>query len=149
MRHALSVFDAFIAPTDFVRRRYIEWGLPAEKVHTVTNAQQDYSRQDFRVSFARPQAAATTNRFAFFGQLIDNKGLGVVFDALDVYAEMYDEPITLDISGANLRYASDKFRARFDGFLADAQRLETKVKVRYLGSYSMADLQHACRVRTG
>lgn len=140
VRHALSVFDAFIAPTDFVRRRYIEWGLPADKVHTVTNAQQDYSRQDFRVPFTRPREAETTNRFAFFGQLIDNKGLGVVFDAIEAYAEIYDEPITLDISGANLRYASEKFRDRFDSFLAGAQRLEPKIKVRYLGSYSMADL---------
>lgn len=140
VKHAFSVFDAFIAPTDFVRRRYVEWGLPAERLHVVTNAQQDYARQDARVPFARPAADGTPNRFAFFGQLVDNKGLGVVFDALEIYARTHDEPIALDISGANLRYASEGFRARFDAFLAAAPTLAPKVKVDWLGSYSMADL---------
>ncbi len=35
VKHALSVVDAFIAPTDFVRRRYLAWGLPAERLHVV------------------------------------------------------------------------------------------------------------------
>ncbi|MFN3449506.1 MAG: glycosyltransferase [Roseococcus sp.] len=140
VRHALSVFDAFIAPTDFVRRRYLAWGLPAEKLHVVTNAQADYSQQDFRVPFQRPAHAGPPNRFGFFGQLVDNKGLGVVFDALELYAKTHEEPITLDISGANLNYASEGFRQRFDAFLEHARSLEPLVTVRHLGGYSMADL---------
>lgn len=140
VRHAYSAFDAFIAPTDFVRRRYLEWGLPPGKVHVVTNAQQDYAKQDFRVPFARGAAESAANRFGFFGQLIDNKGLGVVFDAVEHYAKTHAEPITLDINGANLRYASEGFRKRFEDFLAAASDLAPTVKVEYLGAYSMADL---------
>jgi glycosyltransferase involved in cell wall biosynthesis len=139
MKHAFSVIDAFIAPTDFVRRRYLGWGLPAEKLHVVTNAQQDYSRHDYRVAIPRAEGSETSQRFGFFGQLVDNKGLGVVFDALVDYDRTYDVPITLDINGANLRYASEEFRKRFESFLEDAKTLK-HVRVQHLGSYAMGDL---------
>lgn len=140
IRHALSVFDAFIAPTDFVKRRYLEWRLPPEKLHVVTNAQADYSAGDMRVQFSRLVADGPRNRFAFFGQLVDNKGLGVVFDAIRIYNEKFNEPIALEINGANLRYASEDFQKRFAEFLAEANTLSPKVSIQYNGSYSMSDL---------
>jgi glycosyltransferase involved in cell wall biosynthesis len=140
VKQCYSVFDAFIAPTDFVRRRYAQWGLPAERIHVVTNAQADYSRQDFRVAIPQPEQTGPRNRFGFFGQLVDDKGLHVVFDALEIYAKRHEEPLSLDINGANLRFASEGFRKRFDSFLADAKELEPTVRVEYLGSYSMPDL---------
>ncbi|MBV1797735.1 glycosyltransferase [Siccirubricoccus sp. G192] len=109
VKHAYSVFDAFITPTEFVRRRYIEWGLAPEKVHTVTNAQADYSLRDYRVKIPASTAPRVPNRFGFFGQLVDVKGLGVVFDALDHYARTYEEPVQLHINGANLGHATEKF----------------------------------------
>ncbi|WP_226583446.1 glycosyltransferase [Acuticoccus sediminis] len=141
VKQAFSVFDAFIAPTDFVRRRYVDWGLPAEKLHVVTNAQRDYAKSDPRVPYARHDGrSGPPNRFGFYGQLIDIKGLGVVMDALDLYAETYDEPISLDINGTNLHYASPAFRERFEAFMAGAKALEPKIKVTYNGGYSMSDL---------
>jgi len=142
VKHAYGAFDAFITPTEFVRRRYIEWGLPAERVHTVTNAQADYSRQDYRVRIpaAEGGAARPPNRFGFFGQLVDDKGLTVVFDALEHYARTYQEPLRLDINGANLQFASERFQARFKEFLEAATALEPTVQVEFLGSYSMPDL---------
>lgn len=138
VKHAFSVIDAFIAPTDFVRRRYAEWGLPAEKLHVVTNAQQDYATSDYRVPIPAPRRAAA-NRFGFFGQFVDNKGLGVVFDAIEIYERTYDTPIFVDINGTNLRYASKEFQERFDAFLKDAKSLRN-VQVQQLGAYAMGDL---------
>lgn len=140
VKHAYSVFDEFIAPTNFVRRRYVEWGLPAEKVHVVTNAQADYSLLDPRVAFARPSTSSTPHRFGFFGQLVDVKGLGVVIDALELYAKTYDEPIALEINGANIEFATPAFRERFETFLATAKALEPLIRVKFNGSYSMSDL---------
>jgi glycosyltransferase involved in cell wall biosynthesis len=140
VKHGYSVFDAFIAPTDFVRRRYRDWGLPAEKLHVVTNAQADYAKRDFRVPFLRTDAPSTLNRFGFYGQLVDIKGLGVVFDALELYAKTHETPITLDINGANLNFASEAFRERFNSFMANAKELEPVVKVNLMGAYSMSDL---------
>jgi glycosyltransferase involved in cell wall biosynthesis len=140
VKHAFSVFDAFVAPTDFVRRRYAAWGLPAEKIHVVSNAQQDYSGTDYRVPVPAADALARVpNRFGFFGQLVDNKGLGVVFDALEAYDKRHAEEIVLEINGANLHYASEGFRTRFKEFLEAADGLE-KVRVRHNGPYAMGDL---------
>lgn len=140
VKHAFSVVDAFIAPTDFVRRRYGAWGLPEEKLHVVTNAQRDYSKSDTRVPYRRLETASERNRFGFFGQLVDVKGLQVVIDALELYAKTYEEPLTLDINGANLQYASQGFRDRYERFMAEAADLEPVVKVTLNGSYSMSDL---------
>jgi glycosyltransferase involved in cell wall biosynthesis len=141
VRHAFSVIDEFIAPTEFVRRRYIAWGMPAEKVHTVTNAQKDYCRNEFRVPIpTEERQVRIPNRFGFFGQLVDVKGLGVVFDALEEYNCTYAAPITLDINGTNLQFASDAFRERFSAFIAEAREMRPKIRVEYLGGYSMSDL---------
>ncbi|MEI6798763.1 MAG: glycosyltransferase [Pseudomonadota bacterium] len=140
VKHAFSVFDAFIAPTDFVRRRYIDWGLPANKVHVVTNAQQDYSTSDARVAYQKPATQWQRNRFGFFGQLVDVKGIQVVFDALELYDNTHTSPLTLDINGANLNYASPALKERFERFMALAPDLEPKIKVNLNGSYAMGDL---------
>jgi len=135
VKHAFGAIDAFVTPTEFIRTRYIEWGLPAERIHAIANAQADYAA-------GQPPAAtiATPHRFGFFGQLIDAKGLGVVFDALEHYARTWTTPIRLEINGANLHYASEAFRTRFEGFLADAKAMEPVVTTAFNGSYAMADL---------
>lgn len=140
VRHAFSAVDTFVAPTDFVRRRYLAWGLDPARVHVVTNAQADYARRDYRVPIPTPTPAAAPNRFAFFGQLVDDKGLAVVFDALALYAAQHEAPIRFDINGANLHFGSDAFQARFHEFLAGAKALEPVVTVSFLGGYGMPDL---------
>lgn len=140
VKHAFSVFDAFITPTDFVRRRYTQWGLPANKLHVVTNAQQDYSTFDARVPYQRLVTSSQRNRFGFFGQLVDVKGIQVVFDALELYAKTHTQPVTLDINGANLNYASPAFKERFERFMVNAPDLAPQISVNLNGSYSMTDL---------
>ncbi|HTU55441.1 MAG TPA: glycosyltransferase [Acetobacteraceae bacterium] len=142
IKQALGVFDGFIAPTEFVRERYVAWGLPARKVHVVTNAQSDYSKLDsWRL---RPPSPADRtrrhNRFAFFGQLVDVKGLGVVFEALDIFAKRYEEALTFEINGSNLKFASEKFRGQFEDFVSGKHGLPERIKVTYNGSYAMTDL---------
>jgi glycosyltransferase involved in cell wall biosynthesis len=159
IRQCLDSFDAYITPTHFLKQRYVEWGLPAEKVHVVANAQEDYARRPGVLTRPvtpaavpagpagngrdrrRAQAVAPPcNRFAFFGQLVDVKGLLVVFEALKLYAETHAEPIVFEINGANLNFASEEFRGKFDAFLADAAALKPVVDVRFNGGYAMEDL---------
>lgn len=140
VRHAFSAIDAFIAPTDFVRRRYVEWGLDGARIHVVTNAQADYAKTDYRVPIPPATPAATPNRFAFFGQLLDDKGLLVVIEALQLYAERHQTPIRFDINGANLGFATEAFQTRFRDFLDGARTLEPVVRVAFQGGYSMSDL---------
>jgi glycosyltransferase involved in cell wall biosynthesis len=72
----LGLVDRFIAPSKFLAERYIDWGLPAEKVIV-----EEYGR-------SMPAGEATDaprrhrDRFAFFGQLTPFKGLQVVLEAM-------------------------------------------------------------------
>ncbi|HJS50139.1 MAG TPA: glycosyltransferase, partial [Gaiellaceae bacterium] len=58
----LSLVDLFIAPSEFLRQRYIDWGIPAERIRT-----EEYGRTLDPVPADEPRDVR--NRFAFFGQL--------------------------------------------------------------------------------
>jgi glycosyltransferase involved in cell wall biosynthesis len=143
IRQCLGVFDAFITPTEFLKQRYVSWGLPADSVHVVANAQEDYSRVAGTIQRrAATETAADRlrNRFAFFGQLVDVKGLLVVFEALKLYARTHAEPLVFEINGANLNFASEDFRKRFAEFLEAAEELRPLIEVVFNGGYAMEDL---------
>jgi glycosyltransferase involved in cell wall biosynthesis len=141
IRHCFSVFDAFITPTAFLKQRYVEWGLPEHMVHVISNAQDDYSRSaSALVSNAESVTNRPKNRFAFFGQLVDVKGLLVVFEALKLYARTYTDPIVFEINGANLNFASEDFKKKFQEFIDSAEEMMPLIEIRFNGGYAMEDL---------
>jgi glycosyltransferase involved in cell wall biosynthesis len=72
----LAVVDRFIAPSAFLAQRYVDWGLPEEKV-TV----EEYGRTP-PAGEAPVRPRAHRDRFGFFGQLTPFKGLQVVLEAI-------------------------------------------------------------------
>lgn len=76
IKSQLSLVDLFLAPSDFLKQRYIEWGIPPDKIRT-----EDYGRRP-------PARTAGTvdrrqrNRLGFFGQLSPFKGIDVLLDAM-------------------------------------------------------------------
>jgi glycosyltransferase involved in cell wall biosynthesis len=72
----LSVVDRFIAPSEFLAQRYIDWGLPEEKVQV-----EEYGRTP-PPGEAPVQPRAHRDRFGFFGQMTPFKGLNVVLEAI-------------------------------------------------------------------
>jgi len=72
----LSLVDLFIAPSAFLAQRYIDWGLPAEKVRV-----EEYGRTP-PAGEAPVQPRAHRDRFGFFGQLTPFKGLQVLLEAV-------------------------------------------------------------------
>jgi len=135
VRQAFAVFDGFICPSRFVKDRYVGWGLAADRLHVIGNAQQNYATQELE-----PAVARTRNRFGFFGQLIDVKGLGVVFDALRLLARRSAADVVLEINGSNIRYATKAFREAFETFVATAETELPNLRVRFNGGYAMSDL---------
>ena len=134
-RH-LSVVDAFTTPSRFMIERYSAWGLDAGKIHHVTNGQPDYSRG------APPtEKRARRNRFGFFGQLVDNKGVWLLLQAVrQLRAEGFSD-FTVEINGDNLRFASEARRAEIEGFLADEAALAfADRRVVFNGSYDVDQL---------
>jgi glycosyltransferase involved in cell wall biosynthesis len=65
-----SQVDRFIAPSAFLKQRYVEWGLPAERVELLRNGHGAAGGAPHR-----PLApGGTRNRFGFFGHINRFKG---------------------------------------------------------------------------
>jgi len=134
-RH-LSVVDVFTVPSRFMIERYASWGLDPAKIVHVTNGQPDYSRGRIAVSPREKR-----NRFGFFGQLVDNKGLWVILQAITQLRAQGFTDFTVEINGDNRQYASDARRAEFEAFIAAESELPVGARsVIFNGSYSVQQL---------
>src|SRR5262249_352625 len=76
-----SLVDRFIAPSQFLLDRYLQWGIPREKLVC-----EDYGR----LPRQRAEGAAekrARNRFGFFGQINPFKGVDVLLKAMTMLAK--------------------------------------------------------------
>lgn len=115
--HLLAVLDAvdlFIAPSRFLRDRFVAWGLDTARVRVVPNAIAGATGPD-----AGPVAPprARRNRFAFFGQIARHKGVLTLLEA----AARAGGDVSVTLHGG-LGWADDGFRADFAAALAAAGR---------------------------
>ena len=76
IRGALRGIDHFIAPSEFLRGRFISWGLPPEKVTVIRNG-----LPAFPTVPERNAANERRDRFAFFGHINRFKGATVALQA--------------------------------------------------------------------
>lgn len=153
----LSVVDQFIAPSEFLGERYIDWGIPREKVLV-----EEYGRTPPAGSADGPPRELR-NRFGFFGQLTPYKGLQVVLEAvasmqnedlgardpvleaLEFAAGLREAPKeaapapdtapTVRVHGANLDLQPGAFQNHVKELLA-----RTKDQVTFIGRYRHDDL---------
>lgn len=72
----MALVDRFIAPSEFLGQRYVDWGLPAEKVQV-----EEYGRTPPAGNVAT-EPRKHRDRFGFFGQLTPYKGLQVLLEAV-------------------------------------------------------------------
>ena len=122
----MSLIDRFIAPSEYVRDRYVDWGLPAEKF--VVEPQGMVPVSDRLPD--EPQDRRR-NRFAYFGQLNPYKGADVLLRAMGLLGDDFDGHLW--IFGANLEIQKKEFR----------REVEARVKegnVTFAGPYEHADL---------
>ncbi len=118
----LSLVDLFVAPSDYVRERYVQWGIPAEKIMVEPYACVPEPDP------AGPGEDRPRNRFAFFGQFTPYKGADVLLKAMGSLGPDFDGHLW--IHGANLETQSDEFKSRFAGLLA-----KTSETVTFAGPY--------------
>ena len=81
--------------------------MPQEKCVVIPNGQANLG-----TTFDRSQHSRQVNRFGFFGQFIDNKGVDVILDALLLLAKEQRLPaagIVVEINGGNKHYASGPY----------------------------------------
>jgi glycosyltransferase involved in cell wall biosynthesis len=124
----LSLVDHFIAPGEYVRDRYVDWGIPAERITVEPQGMVPIAdrKPEEPVSRAR-------NRFAFFGQLNPYKGADVLLEAMEILGEEFDGH--LSIFGANLEIQPVEFRDRIQRLLDSGHD-----NVSLPGAYERSDL---------
>ncbi len=131
MRHAhllalLSPVDLILAPSAFLRARFLDWGLGADRVRLVPNA------VDF-VPAVQGAARVRRDRFAFFGNIAAHKGVSVLLDAAArIRAAGADLRVSLH---GGLGWAEPAFRETFAAGLAAAGPV-----AQHLGPYARADV---------
>jgi glycosyltransferase involved in cell wall biosynthesis len=137
MKKHLFAADLFTTPTRFMVEHYVTWGLDRTRILHVTNGQRDYA-----AAATSPADTHTRhNRFGFFGQLVDVKGVWLLLEAVQILRAEGFEAFSIEINGDNLKYASAARRAEFEAFLAaEAERPWAERRVVFNGSYSVDQL---------
>jgi len=134
MRAHLSAVDVFTLPAVAMCGAYLRWGLPAEKLVHVANGQQPPAGAG-----APPAKRKLRNRFGFFGQLVDAKGVWLLLRAVELLRADGFSAFSLEINGDNLRYASDTRREEVERFIAaEEARPRGDRIVSFNGSYHRA-----------
>lgn len=121
-----DIVDIFISPSEFLRNRYIAWGISPERIVVIENGQPAAEKAPIRAT----GVGGTRGRFAYFGQINPFKGVDIVLDAFARLPEEVKESVTLDIFGSGLKNQPDDYQEKFAKLLC-----ENKGHIRYHGQY--------------
>jgi glycosyltransferase involved in cell wall biosynthesis len=104
--------DLFIAPSRFLLERYVDWGIPRDRIR--------HEEHGFPPVVAPPPAPGSRrNRFGFFGVLTPFKGVDVLLRAMEMLGPTFDGHLW--IHGANYQHQPEDTRAELER-LFDATR---------------------------
>jgi glycosyltransferase involved in cell wall biosynthesis len=155
----LGLVDLFLAPSRFLMQKYIDWGIPANRIQF-----QDYGRADSLPPVERTKMPRS--RLGFFGQFSPYKGVQFLLEAMRVLeieranalsgadlsttrtprngnqrnTENATERVTLKLHGANLDLQEGEFKRTFARLLE-----ETRDSVTLVGKYSQERLPELMR----
>lgn len=133
MKEHLAAVDVFTVPSRFMISRYSDWGLDQDKFVCVTNGLDIESN----VRLMSESLPGKRNRFGFFGQLVDVKGLTVLIDAITILRSQGFYNFIVEINGDNIQFASPECRQKIERFLDDeASRPLSDRNVIFNGSYN-------------
>jgi glycosyltransferase involved in cell wall biosynthesis len=124
----LEAVDLFLSPSQFLREKYVDWGIPPEKIRF---------EQSGRHAAEPPQTSterARKNRLGFFGQISPYKGIDVLLKAMQILAEE-DVDVRLRVHGANLEWHRSSFRRGVKALF------EAAPNVTWVGRYRREELR--------
>jgi glycosyltransferase involved in cell wall biosynthesis len=113
----LSLVDLFVAPSEYVRDRYVDWGIPAEKIMVETYACEPVPRP------VEPESNRPRNRFAFFGQFTPFKGADVLLKAMALLGPDFTGHLWMH--GANLENQPQEFQDEFHRLAGEIEQTVT------------------------
>jgi glycosyltransferase involved in cell wall biosynthesis len=123
-----NLCDLFVTPSEFLRDRYVAWGLPAPKMLVLENGQP---RRELRVV---PKDTALAARFVVLGQLSRLKGTLVLLEAARLLSRRLKRLIRIEIHGS-MQHETEDFKREFHEALA-----KLSGTVSYCGPYRHGDV---------
>lgn len=136
LKSHFQAVDVFTTPSKFMIQHYVDWGIDPARIFQVGNAQRN--RGAGRIV---EEARTRRNRFGFFGQMVDAKGIHVILRAVEILRSEGFTDFHVEINGDNLRYASEERRKEITAFLeAEAAKPVAEQNVAFNGSYQVDQL---------
>lgn len=122
LKSVFSAVDLFVAPSAFLKQRYVDWGLPAERIEVLENGQvhgrvHAEARRTAGWRATSEEGQRPRSRFAYFGQITPFKGLDVLLEAFEKLTPALAEQAHLDIYGGGGPHLPEAFRDRVDTLL--------------------------------
>lgn len=127
IKSLLSAVDAFVSPSEFLKQRYVEWGIAEELISVIPNG------QPIRPAITAPKIGRSKPAFGYFGNLNPWKGTAVLLEAAQqLIATGFD--FELRVHGA-APFQSEAFVNEIDRLFA-----ETAPFVQRRGAYRREDI---------
>jgi glycosyltransferase involved in cell wall biosynthesis len=117
----LSLVDLFLAPSQFLLERFVEWGIPYTKIR-----HEEYGRQ-FTCHPRGGEVLRPRNHLGYFGQFSAHKGVNVLLQAMKMLREEDAGDLHLWLHGANLSLRPRTFQEEFHALLHEVRDLVTLV----------------------
>lgn len=130
IRHFMKHVHHFVAPSRFLAQRYIEWGIPFERISVVENV----PTAGRGTNPARRAGALPELRVAFFGQISTLKGIQVLIEAASILEHEGRTDIVFSIHGDHTHQ-----HVTFQNeFLASVERCGSNLA--FYGAYANGDV---------
>jgi len=129
---AFGAVDGFVSPSRFLAGRFVEWGIPADRIAVIENGLRACGQP---APARRRRAGDRSWVFGYFGQITPFKGLPTLLDLADQIAgyEELPERIRLRVHG-NMVGQSQAFLDRF------AAAVDRHPHLSYAGPYENSDV---------
>jgi glycosyltransferase involved in cell wall biosynthesis len=118
VRAALEPVDRFVSPSEFLKQRYVDWGLDGDRIEVLENARDPLPvAVEREPREQREPADRPPTRFGYFGQISEAKGELVLLRAARIL-HYRGARVELAIHGANLGLQGRHFQEAFRRELA-------------------------------
>ena len=126
----LQFVDTFHSPSNFLKDRYVAWGLPESKFRVIENVITPPTKK-------LKKEKGRKVKFGFFGQLNPFKGIDLVLDAAKSLLKEHPDDFELYLNGANLHFQDDEFSSSLKKKI---KKLESQTILIDRGQYSTHEL---------
>lgn len=120
IKRAFGVVDKFVSPSQFLKDRYVDWGLEADQIEVIENGIPPKQKQHYI------PLRATNDEYinlTYIGQINPYKGLNVLLDSIKLLDRKQRKKICLNIHGSSLQNQPEAFREEIESSLKELKNV--------------------------